>query len=78
MRSLQKRCLLQTALGKLLGNHPQRRQSFEPCSITSVSVHSYHHALTPIMFSSPSNEIHIFLPMHNQFIRVFTYSELFV
>lgn len=67
----QERCLLQTAIGKLLKNHTQDRQSFKQCSITSVSVHSYHHTLTPIMLSSPSNEIQIFLSMHSNFLLRF-------
>lgn len=56
----QERCLLQTAIGKLLKNHMRERQSFQQRSITSVSVHSYHHTLTPIMIPIPSDKIQIF------------------
>ena len=74
----QKRCLLQTAIGKLLRNHMQDRQSFKRCSITTVSVHSYHHTLTPIMFPSPSNEIQVFLPIHKEVLPILSFAPLYL
>ena len=74
----QKRCLLQTAIGKLLRNHMQDRQSFKRCSITTVSVHSCHHTLTPIMFPSPSNEIQVFLPIHNEVLPILSFAPLYL
>lgn len=67
--SLRRDACCTQLLGNSRGIITRDRQSFKPCNITSVSVHSYYHTLTPIMFSSPSNEIQVFLPMHNKFIE---------
>lgn len=69
----QERCLLNTAVGKLLRNHPQTRRSFQRCSLQQFRFAPATTPWLPIMFFSPRNEI---LPIHNNFIRAFTYSEL--
>lgn len=72
----QERCLLNTAVGKLLRNHPQSRRSSQRCSLQQFRFAPATTPWLPIMFFSPRNEIRWFLPIHNNFIRAFTYSEL--